>query len=569
MNNRENWGSKLGVILAVAGSAVGLGNFLRFPVQAATNGGGAFIIPYLIAFIFLGIPLAWIEWTLGRYGGYYGYGTGPSTFHIIFHKKKWWAKHLGSLALIPPIFIIFYYGFIQSWILAFAFYSATGTLMEVVAQGPEKMTEFFGNYIMLKTCVGGIPVAIIFFLITFAANMAVLSFGVRKGIERANKICMPILLILGLILVARVLTLPGIGKGLAFMWNPDLSELTNPKVWMAAAGQIFFTMSLGMGIVFCYASYLKPKEDLALSSLTASGTNGFAEIIIGGTVVIPVAVIIAGANIEECAKLGTFGLGFQTMPYVFGTLPLGGFLQTVWFAMLFFAGITSAISIIQPLISFCEDDLKFSRKKSVTTVSTITFIGSLVAVFGLAAGAVDELDFWGGTFLIVFVGMIQAVIFSFVLGRRKADNPSGRAASAVPAEALNPNENVAFAAMNDGSQIKLPRFFRPIIQYVCPAYLIILLISFTYTNGLPIITLSNVPADAQVTFLGHTFSQIGFTWGFRGFLLLLAILLNVAIAYAWRKGGTAESGRSENIQKMPIGNSDEPSAVKAANEKEA
>lgn len=569
MNNRENWGSKLGVILAVAGSAVGLGNFLRFPVQAATNGGGAFIIPYLIAFIFLGIPLAWIEWTLGRYGGYYGYGTGPSTFHIIFHKKKWWAKHLGSLALIPPIFIIFYYGFIQSWILAFAFYSATGTLMEVVAQGPEKMTEFFGNYIMLKTCVGGIPVAIIFFLITFAANMAVLSFGVRKGIERANKICMPILLILGLILVARVLTLPGIGKGLAFMWNPDLSELTNPKVWMAAAGQIFFTMSLGMGIVFCYASYLKPKEDLALSSLTASGTNGFAEIIIGGTVVIPVAVIIAGANIEECAKLGTFGLGFQTMPYVFGTLPLGGFLQTVWFAMLFFAGITSAISIIQPLISFCEDDLKFSRKKSVTTVSTITFIGSLVAVFGLAAGAVDELDFWGGTFLIVFVGMIQAVIFSFVLGRRKADNPSGCAASAVPAEALNPNENVAFAAMNDGSQIKLPRFFRPIIQYVCPAYLIILLISFTYTNGLPIITLSNVPADAQVTFLGHTFSQIGFTWGFRGFLLLLAILLNVAIAYAWRKGGTAESGRSENIQKMPIGNSDEPSAVKAANEKEA
>ena len=103
-----------------------------------------------------------------------------------------------------------------------------------------------------------------------------------------------------------------------------------------------------------YASYLKPKEDLVLSSLTASATNGFAEVIIGGTVVIPMAVLIAGANIEECAKLGTFGLGFQTMPYVFGTLPFGGFLQTVWFAMLFFAGITSAISIIQPLISFCE-----------------------------------------------------------------------------------------------------------------------------------------------------------------------------------------------------------------------
>ena len=312
---------------------------------------------------------------------------------------------------------------------------------------------------------------------------------------------MPILLILGIILVVRVLTLPDIGKGLAFMWNPNFSELANPKVWMAAAGQVFFTMSLGMGIIWCYASYLKPKEDLVLSSLTASATNGFAEIIIGGTVVIPIAVIIAGANIEECAKLGTFGLGFQTMPYVFGTLPLGGILQTIWFALLFFAGITSAISIIQPLISFCEDDLKFSRRKSVTTISTITFIGGLTAIFGLAAGTVDELDFWGGTFLLVVFGAIQALVFSFILGRQKVKTDDGG------------EDSEAFALMNEGSQLKLPRFFRPIIQYVCPAYLIILLVSFTLTDGLPLITLSNIPADAKVTFLGTEFSQLYFTWG--------------------------------------------------------
>ena len=550
--NRENWGSKIGVILAVAGSAVGLGNFLRFPVQAATNGGGAFIIPYLIAFLLLGIPLAWMEWTLGRYAGRQGYGTAPSTLHIIFGKKKRWAKHLGSIGLLPPIFIVFYYVFIQSWILAFAYYSLTGKLMEVTAQGSAAVTQFFGDFIMLKTCAGPVPVAILFFLITFACNMVVLAFGVRKGIERVNKICMPILLILGIILVVRVLTLPDIGKGLAFMWNPNFSELANPKVWMAAAGQVFFTMSLGMGIIWCYASYLTPKEDLVLSSLTASATNGFAEIIIGGTVVIPIAVIIAGANIEECAKLGTFGLGFQTMPYVFGTLPLGGVLQTVWFALLFFAGITSAISIIQPLISFCEDDLKFSRRKSVTTISTITFIGGLTAIFGLAAGTVDELDFWGGTFLLVVFGAIQALVFSFVLGRQKVKTDDGT------------EDNEAFALMNEGSQLKLPRFFRPIIQYVCPAYLIILLVSFTLTDGLPLITLSNIPADAKVTFLGSEFSQLYFTWGFRGFLLLLVILLNVAIAYAWRKGGTAERGRSADIQKMPIGNSDETDNAKEA-----
>lgn len=543
-NNRENWGSKIGVILAVAGSAVGLGNFLRFPVQAATNGGGAFIIPYLIAFLLLGIPLAWMEWTLGRYAGRHNYGTAPSTLHIIFDKKKPWAKHLGSIGLLPPLFIVFYYVFIQSWILAFAYYSLTGKLMEVTAQGSAAVTQFFGDFIMLKTCVGPVPAAIIFFLITFACNMTVLALGVRKGIERVNKICMPILLFLGIVLVIRVLTLPNIGKGLAFMWNPNFSELANPKVWMAAAGQVFFTMSLGMGIIWCYASYLKPKEDLVLSSLTASATNGLAEIIIGGTVVIPIAVIIAGANIEECAKLGTFGLGFQTMPYVFGTLPLGGALQALWFALLFFAGITSAISIIQPLISFCEDDLKFTRKKSVTTISIIIFIGSLTAIFGLGAGTVDELDFWGGTFLLVVFGAVQAIIFSFVLGRRKS-------------QIVQPGESVAFALMNEGSQLKLPRFFRPIIQYVCPAYLIILLVSYTFTDGLPLITLSNIPADAKVTFLGTEFSKLYFTWGFRGFMLMLVVLLNIAIAYAWRKGGTAEMGRDAGIHKMPLGKSDE------------
>ena len=541
---RESWSGKIGVILAVAGSAVGLGNFLRFPVQAATNGGGAFMIPYLVAFLLLGIPLAWMEWTLGRYAGRHGYGTAPSTLHVLFGKKRPWAKHLGSIGLLPPLFIVFYYVFIQSWILAFAWYSLTGRLMEVVSSGPEAVTAFFGDFIMLKSCVGPIPAALLFFLLTFACNMGVLALGVRKGIERMNKICMPVLLVLGLVLVARVLTLPGIGRGLAFMWNPDLGELANPKVWMAAAGQVFFTMSLGMGIIWCYASYLKPKEDLVLSSLTASATNGFAEIVVGGTVVIPMAVIVAGANIEECARLGTFGLGFQTMPYVFGTLPLGGALQAFWFALLFFAGITSAISIIQPLISFCEDDLKFTRKKSVTTISIIIFIGSLTAIFGLGAGTVDELDFWGGTFLLVVFGAIQAIIFSFVLGRRKS-------------QIVQPGESVAFALMNEGAQLKLPRFFRPIIQYVCPAYLIILLVSYTFTDGLPLITLSNIPADAKVTFLGSEFSQLNFTWGFRGFMLLLVVLLNIAIAYAWRKGGTAEMGRDAGIHKMPLGKSDE------------
>lgn len=541
-NSRDNWGSKLGVILAVAGSAVGLGNFLRFPVQAATNGGGAFIIPYLIAFLLLGIPLSWMEWTLGRAAGRNHHGTAPGGFHYIFGGKPW-AKHLGSLGLLPPLFISFYYVFIQSWLLAFTYYSATGKLMEVVAGGYTPMKQFFSDYIMLNSKLGPFPSAIVFFLITFACNMGLLSFGVRKGIERVNKVTMPLLLIMGIVLVVRVLTVSGIGKGLAFVWNPDLSEIFNPTVWLAASGQVFFTMSLGMGIVFCYASYLKPKEDLVLSSLTAGATNGFAEIILGGTIVIPMAVLIAGTNIDECAKLGTFGLGFQTMPFVFGQLPFGGFFQTLWFAMLFIAGVTSAISIIQPLISFCEDDLKFSRKSSIATTGTITFLGGMVGIFGLAAGAVDELDFWGGSFLLVVLGTIQALIFSLVLGRRHI-------------KTNNKIESEAFALMNEGAALKLPKFFRAIIMYVCPAYLTIVLVAWIIHDGMSVLLLKNVPDGAMVSFLGAEFSQVTFTWCVRGFLLALVVLLNVAIYFAWKCGGSAQTGSVTHKQNMVIGDNE-------------
>ena len=513
--SRENWSSKLGVILAVAGSAVGLGNFLRFPVQAATNGGGTFIIPYLIAFLILGIPLSWIEWTLGRYAGILRHGTSPSAYDKIIDRP--WGKYLGSLGLLPPLFIICYYVFIESWILAFAWYSLTGKLMAVVQAG--EITQFFGNFISLQEKIGSIPAAIFFFAITFICNMVVILLGVRKGIERANKISMPILVIMGIILVIRVLTLPDISHGLAFMWNPDFSALLNPKIWLAAAGQVFFTMSLGMGIVFCYASYTKRHDDIALSSLSAGSANAFAEIILGGTIVIPLAVIVIGSNIEECAKMGTFGLAFQSMPLVFGKLPLGSLFMTIWFTMLFIAGVTSAISIIQPLISFCEDDLKISHKNSVLTVGTVSLIGGIIAIAGLAAGAVEELDLWGGSLFLVVLGAVQALIFTIILGKKR-----------------HRRDSIGFELLNDGSAIRLPKFFRIIIRFVCPAALILLLVAWIVHDGWNVLTMSNIKETAEANFFGFTMSQRSFILGFRIFLLALIGLLNGAIWYAWKSG---------------------------------
>ena len=291
MKQRENWGSRLGVILAVAGSAVGLGNFLRFPVKAATYGGGAFMIPYLIAIVFLAIPLAWMEWTLGRYAAIHGHGTGPGLLDKMF--KKPWAKFAGSFGLFAPTFISFYYVFIQSWLLAFAWYSLNGQLLNAVQSNT--ITSFFGDFIMLNTKIGPIPAAIFFFVITFLANFSVLAFGVRRGIERLNKYAMPLLLLMGVGLLIRVLTIPGIEAGLAYMWNPDFSALTNPRVWIEASGQVFFTLSIGIAVILCYASYVKKDEDLVLSSLSAVGTNTFAEVILSGTIVVPLAMILYGA----------------------------------------------------------------------------------------------------------------------------------------------------------------------------------------------------------------------------------------------------------------------------------
>ena len=528
MAPRENWSSKIGIIMAVAGSAVGLGNFLRFPVKAAAYGGGAFMIPYLIAFVFLGIPLAWMEWTLGRYGGRYGHGTAPGILDQMI--KKPWAKYAGSLGLFAPVFISFYYVFIQSWLLAFAWYSLTGELSAAVHAG--QINQFFSDFIMLRTCFGPVPSAIIFLVITFAMNMVVISSGVRKGIERINKIGMPVLFIMGIILVVRVLTIPGISRGLAYMWNPNFSALKNPQMWLEASGQVFFTLSLGMGIILCYASYLKPKQDLVLSSLTANGANEFAEVILGGTIVIPMAVLFFGSNITEVAKLGTFGLGFQAMPIVFGKIPLGNIFQFLWFAMLFSAGVTSAISILQPLVSFCEDDLKFSRRSSVTAVGVLTFLGAFIAVFGLSAGAVDEMDFWGGSFMLVLFGTIQAFLFSYVLGMDKG-----------------------WELMNEGASFRLPAWFKPIFKYVTPFYLAILLIAWTATQGWDIIALRNVSRTAMVSFCGIPFRQVTFIWISRGFLVLTAIFINVCIAYAW-KSGRATRGRETAVHTVEAGHAE-------------
>jgi neurotransmitter:Na+ symporter, NSS family len=479
MADREKWGSKLGIILAVAGSAVGLGNFLRFPVQAAKNGGGAFMIPYFIAFFLLGIPLMWIEWTIGRFGGGFGHGTAPGIFHSLWQKNKF-IKYFGVIGIFGPIVIFIYYTYIESWLLGYSLFSLTGKYAGITRE--EGMVAFLQGYqgIARNEYFSGIKTAYTFFFITFWMNILVVLFGIRKGIERMCSIALPTLLLLAVIIMVRVLTLKPVinplwtsAGGLGFLWNPDFSALKDARVWLAAAGQIFFTLSVGIGVILTYASYLRKNDDVLLSGLTAASTNEFAEVIIGGSIVIPAAFIFFGpVGIGRVAEQGAFDLGFVTMPFILKTFPAGNTFGFFWFFLLFLAGVTSSISLAQPAITFLEDEFSISRKKAVFIFAITCFLLSHLAVFFLAKGAVDELDFWGGTFALVVFATIETVLFGWVFGIDRA-----------------------WEEMHFGSDIRIPRTFKFIIRYVTPLFLFFILGFWTYQQAIPTLLLKGVAKE--------------------------------------------------------------------------
>lgn len=503
--SRESWGSKLGIILAVAGSAIGLGNFLRFPSLAALNGGGAFMIPYLVALLIVGIPVMWIEWTVGRYGGGFGHGTAPGIFHSIGNKNRF-IKYFGVIGMFGPVVIFLYYCFIESWLLGFTFYSLTPGYAEAVKSG--NIGAFFSDYINVTTPFSP---AYLFFVVTFVLNFLVLYFGINKGIENVSKIAMPLLLILGIIIVGRVLTLDmlhspdfkwSVIDGLGFMWNPDFSKLLSAKVWLAAAGQIFFTLSIGMGVIISYASYLKKEDDVVLSGLTSASTNEFAEIVLGGSIIIPAAFAFFGPEkIIEVAAGGTFGLGFVTMPVILDKLPLSMFFAFAWFLLLFIAGITSSISMLQPAIAFCEDEFNTSKSKAVAIIGTAAFILMQPVIFFMGKGVIDELDFWAGTFCLVVFGLFETIMFGWIFGIDKA-----------------------WDEVHKGAQMKVPGVYKFIIKYITPLFLAVILVTWFIQSGLPVIQMKGIAPENQPYII----------WTRAGLVVLFALLV-LFVKLAWDK----------------------------------
>lgn len=503
---RERWGSRLGVILAVAGSAVGLGNFLRFPVQAAENGGGAFLIPYFISLVLLGIPLMLTEWTLGRYGGIHGYGTAPSIFAVATRNHL--LKYFGVIGIIGPTVIFIWYTYIESWLLGFAFHALTGRLMEAARDG-SAMSAFLKQYQSLSLS-HSFALTYFFFLITFFINFWVIFNGVKGGIETFSKLTMPVLFILGFIILGRVITLGApnpaqpewsVFNGFGYLWNPDFSRLKDISVWMAAAGQVFFTLSVGIGMILTYASYLDREDDVVLSGMTSVSLNEFAEVILAGSIVIPAAFVFMGpVGMIDIAKGGAFDLGFVTMPQIFSYMKGGWFFAFAWFLMLFIAGATSSVSMLQPAVAFVQDEFAISRRKATLIMAVLCFIACHAVIIGLGHGVLDELDFWSGTFFLVLLGTIEAVIFGWIFGIDRA-----------------------WAEIHHGAEIKLPMIFKVVIKYITPSFLVTLLVTWTYQKAIPIFRLDGVPTDNIPWVLGTRLALLG---------IILAVI--ALVYHAWQ-----------------------------------
>jgi SNF family Na+-dependent transporter len=457
----DSWGSRIGLVLAMAGNAVGFGNFLRFPVQAMQNGGGAFIIPYLVSLVILGVPLLLIEWSSGRYGGLKGHHSTPFIMQSL-HKSVLW-RYVGVFGIFCNIAIASYYCYMESWTFSYIYYSISG---EFNGMDQHQVANVFSNYLDIRTTTTGIPYeAMVFFVLVLALNVWILSKGLSGGIEKAAKIGVPLLIVFGIFLAYKGITLKA-GQdgavfngtmGLNFIWQPKFDSLTNPKVWLAAAGQIFFTLSVGMGSIQCYASYLKKRSDVAANSMSAGMTNEFVEIVLGSSILIPIAVGYLGIDrVVELTGMGGLGLSFRTMPYLFqqwGPI-LSALAGVAFFGLLFFAGITSSLAMGTPVIAFLKDEFGWGQKSAAYLVGVIIFVLGMPTVIFFNYGVFDEYDYWAGTISLVVFAMLESILFAWFFG---IDN--------------------GWAEINKGADIKLPIVFKYLIGYITPIILIVIFIA--------------------------------------------------------------------------------------------
>ena len=415
---RERWGSGRGFLLATLGSAVGLGNVWRFSYVAGENGGGAFLLVYLVMVFLVGVPLLLGEFALGRSTQ----RESAAAFETLAPASPW--RHLGLLGVIVASLILAYYAVIAGWVLKYLSLHFAGNTQAFAAAG---FANAFRSFIAHPLE----PIAWQFAVM--ALTVAVVAGGVERGIEAVSKLLMPALGLLLLALAIHSVTLPGFGQGVAFLLQPDWSALTRPKVYLAALGQAFFSMGLAMGVMMTYGSYVAPTHRLPGAAVTiAMGDTLFA--IVAGLVIFP-AVFSFGLDPAQGPALA-----FVVLPEVFAQMKGGAWVGAAFFLLLAIAALTSAVSLLEVAVAFAMHRFGWSRKRASLGLGALIFVLGVPASLGFGPwagltamggrGILDALDFVAANILLPLNGLLIALFLGWVWHRRDAlaacDLPTSR-----------------------------------------------------------------------------------------------------------------------------------------------
>ena len=410
MNHREEWGTRAGFIFAAVGSAIGLGNIWRFPAVAYDNGGGAFFLPYLFALLTAGIPLLILEFTMGhRYRG-----SAPLTFSRMSKGSEW----IGWWQVAISFVIATYYSVIIAWALSYTKFAISQAWGEDTAGFLIKDYLQAGEVGEIGNLVPGVLVPLI---IVWVVILGVLSAGVKKGIETANKIFIPLLVILFFVVVIRAITLDGAIEGLNQFFKPDWSTIFNGKVWVAAYGQIFFSLSIGFAIMVTYSSYLPKKSDITNNAFITGFANSSFELLAGIGVFSALGFMAMqqGVGLDEIVD-GGVTLAFAVFPSIINELPA---FQTA-FGVLFFlslalAGISSLLSIAETFISGIQDKFQLNRVPAVLLGGGLSAIVSIIYATNGGLFILDTVDYFINQFGVALAGLFEVIFVSWYLKQLK------------------------------------------------------------------------------------------------------------------------------------------------------
>ncbi|MDQ0162063.1 sodium-dependent transporter [Aeribacillus alveayuensis] len=412
MENRPQWGTRAGFILAAVGSAVGLGNIWRFPATAYENGGGAFFLPYLFALLTAGIPLLILEFTMGHKFR----GSAPTSFSRLSKGTEW----LGWWQVAISFVISTYYAVIIAWAMAYAVFSFKLTW------GEDTEGFLFSEYLKLAEAPGQmgsiVPSVIIPLVIVWVITLGVLIAGVKKGIELANKIFIPALVVMFLIIVVRALTLDGAAAGLDAFFKPDWTKIADGKVWVAAYGQIFFSLSIAFAIMITYSSYLPKKSDITNNAFITGFSNSAFELLAGIGVFSALGFMAAqaGVPVKEVVS-GGVGLAFVVFPQIINQLPaLNGLFGFLFFACLVLAGLSSLISIIETYVAGVQEKFNVSRTTSVVLGGGIAAIISLLFATQGGLFYLDVADYFINNFGVALAGLFEVITVAWIVKELKS-----------------------------------------------------------------------------------------------------------------------------------------------------